>query len=212
MARLLIILAIVFSFLLNIYFLADRFKDNFRNYYTVTKVIDGDTFEVDKGANVRLFGIDAPELGRCGSQEAKDVLEKLILNKKVRVSSLAKDPYNRKVALVYLDNKLVNNLMIESGWVIYHSSGSKEADMMKTSGENARKNKMGIFSDKCSPVKNDLCPVKGNVSTEDGSRSYYLPECYRYATITVELFRGDQWFCTEKEAQDAGFVRAKVCK
>jgi len=37
---------------------------------TVVRVIDGDTFELSGGERVRLIGVDAPELGRPGSNEA----------------------------------------------------------------------------------------------------------------------------------------------
>ena len=37
---------------------------------TVLRVIDGDTFELSGGERVRLIGVDAPELGRPGSNEA----------------------------------------------------------------------------------------------------------------------------------------------
>ncbi len=189
-------------------------KTQAKSYYTVTKVIDGDSFFVDTGAEVRILGINAPEIGRCGSQEAKELLSKLIFNKKVKVSPTASDSFHRLVADVYLDNQSVNNQMVASGWAAYDSSDSQNAKEMQTSGENARKNKIGIFSEKCSQTipPSPNCKIKGNVNDTDGNKLYYPPNCgTRYDNITVDLFRGDQWFCSEKEAQEAGFAKTKVC-
>jgi endonuclease YncB( thermonuclease family) len=207
------LLLIVFSFLLNVYFIGDKIKNQAKDFYTVTRVVDGDSFFVNTGAEIRLLGVDAPELGRCGSQEAKDTLEKLIANKKIKVSPTANDSFNRLVADVYLDGKSVNNLAIVSGWVAYDSSDSVNSEQMKASGENARENKIGIYSEKCSQLTppDIKCNLKANFDDVRNNKFYYTPGCYRYAGIVVDLWRGDQWFCSEKEAQAAGFTKAKVC-
>jgi endonuclease YncB( thermonuclease family) len=38
----------------------------------VTRVIDGDTFDIDSGERVRFADINTPEMGEIGYQEAKD--------------------------------------------------------------------------------------------------------------------------------------------
>ena len=208
------ILFVVFSVFFNIYLAADKIKTRNKDFYTVIEVTDGDTFVTNTGAKVRILGIDAPEAGLCGSQEAKDELEKLILNKKVKISSTANDTFKRLVSDVYLDGASVNNLMIASGWAAYDSSDSLDAKAMRESGENARKNKIGVYSEKCSQTvsPNPKCRVKANINDTYGTKIYYLPSCtIRYDNISVDLFRGDQWYCTEKEAQTAGFAKAKAC-
>jgi len=47
---------------------------------TVTRVIDGDTIVISGGEKVRLIGIDTPEKGQCGFDEAKQALEDLLSN------------------------------------------------------------------------------------------------------------------------------------
>ena len=215
MKKIFAILFVVLSFFLNIYFAADKIKTRNKDFYTVTEVPDGDTFVTNTGAKVRILGIDAPEAGLCGSREAKDFLEKLILNKKVKISSTANDSFRRLVSDVYLDGASVNNQMVASGWAAYDSSDSLDVEAMRGSGENARKNKIGIWSEKCSQTvsPNNKCKVKANINDASGVKLYYPPDCgIRYDKITVDLFRGDQWFCTEKEAQVAGFAKTKLCK
>src|SRR5690349_14067023 len=38
--------------------------------YVVTRVVDGDTVELGTGQTVRLVGIDTPERGQCGYDQA----------------------------------------------------------------------------------------------------------------------------------------------
>ena len=214
MAKIFGILFVVLSIFLNIYLTADKIKTRNKDFYTVTEVTDGDTFVINTGAKVRILGIDAPEAGLCGSQEAKAELEKLILNKKIKISSTANDSFKRLVSDVYLDNVSVNNQMVASGWAAYDSSDSLDVKIMRESGENARKNKIGVYSEKCSQTvsPNPKCRIKANINDATGDKVYSPPSCgIRYDKISVDLFRGDQWFCTEKEVQSAGFSKAKAC-
>jgi len=59
--------------------------------YIVSNVIDGDTFILANGERIRLLGVNAPEIGNCGSTEAKDLLTKFINNKPVRLNRAGLD-------------------------------------------------------------------------------------------------------------------------
>ena len=51
------------------------------NYYsgnTVSRVIDGDTFDLKNGTRVRLLDVESPEIGLCGSEEAKRRLKMVL--------------------------------------------------------------------------------------------------------------------------------------
>lgn len=98
--------------------------------YTVAKVIDGDTIDVNidgKVERLRLIGIDTPEtvdprkpvqcFGKEASSKAKDLLE----GKKVRLESDTsqdnRDKYNRLLRYVYLeDGTSYNKLIIAEGY------------------------------------------------------------------------------------------------
>jgi len=47
----------------------------------VISVIDGDSFKIGNDQTIRLLSIDAPEMGNCFSQEAKEALSKKFLVK-----------------------------------------------------------------------------------------------------------------------------------
>jgi hypothetical protein len=54
------------------------------------------------------------------------------------------------------------------------------------------------------------CLIKGNVSSK-GERIYHPPGCRHYASTVIDPRRGERWFCSEREAQEAGWRRTKVC-
>ena len=77
----------------------------------VTRVVDGDTFEMDvthvgkkntkeynESETVRIAGIDAPELGTEAGKKAKAELDKKLSGKEVRCKVQARDTYGRVVA------------------------------------------------------------------------------------------------------------------
>lgn len=61
------------------------------------------------------------------------------------------------------------------------------------------------------------CTIKGNVNSK-GERIYHCPGWRDYYNTDVVPSNGDRWFCSEAEAQAAGFRRPKnigryeVCK
>jgi len=98
---------------------------SFPNNY-VTRVIDGDTFELYLKDKVRLICIDAPELGSKGSYEAKEFLESLILDKEVRLEKDISeiDKYGRLLRYAWVNVSLgnenqeifVNKEMVREGY------------------------------------------------------------------------------------------------
>ena len=82
--------------------------------FTVSEVVDGDTFKVKNGwkwdnktgDTVRPTGYDAPEKGEPGYEEAKEKLRRLILNEKVEIKNPQTiDDWGRLVADVYYKGK-----------------------------------------------------------------------------------------------------------
>ncbi len=59
------------------------------------------------------------------------------------------------------------------------------------------------------PVPAD-CFIKGNISSS-GDKIYHLPGCGSYDKTAIDEARGEQFFCTETEAAQAGWRKAKNC-
>ena len=53
------------------------------------------------------------------------------------------------------------------------------------------------------------CIIKGNISS--GGKIYHLPGCGSYEKTVIDETAGEKWFCTEEEAVQAGWRKAKNC-
>lgn len=180
----------------------------------VTKVIDGDTFDLADGTRIRLAYIDAPEYQEeCYSYDAKVKLEELVLNKDVRIEPIEKDNFGRTVAGVFLNDVLINEILLREGAAeIYHSKTVSAYDLQLEKAESEAKSLgKGMWSDACANKLNPNCQIKANARRQNDTKIYHLPGCQNYERVVVDEKRGDRWFCTEEEAVVAGFTRSKAC-
>ena len=88
---------------------------------TVTKIVDGDTLDVDRDGEtvrVRLLNIDTPEKGECLYQEATDRLTELAPpGTRVRLEhdQEREDRYGRELAAVFAGDVFVNEQLAADG-------------------------------------------------------------------------------------------------
>lgn len=83
-----------------------------------TKVVDGDTIYLDNGKKVRFVGVNTPERGVEGYIASKNFVQKLCLNKKIGLDiddSKHNDKYGRTLAVVIVDGKNVNEMLLKRG-------------------------------------------------------------------------------------------------
>ena len=60
------------------------------------------------------------------------------------------------------------------------------------------------------PQETQGCIIKGNVNSKK-EHIYHFPGCGSYEKTQIHPEEGDQWFCSEVEAQAAGFRKAGNC-
>lgn len=182
--------------------------------YTVTRVIDGDTFVTAENQIIRINGIQAPEKGLCGSDDSANTLEKLVVGKKVYIKIVYLDRYRRQIANVYLSNgQSLGELLAAKGSVIVVQGGKSDKHLLGA-GNKARSTGIGLYGEPCTQRTNKKmpsCTIKANKNLGTTNNIYHTPACKAYATVLIQLYLGDQWFCTEKEAISAGFTKAKTC-
>ena len=210
MSRVVLFISLIINAVLGFLFLRPRLVSP--NFYQVDRIIDGDTFVLTNKQEIRLMSVNAPEAGLCGSQEATDKLKSLIEGKKVRLEGDLNDHFGRLLALVYVDDILVNKEIILSGWARFTSTASSESENLKAAFQTAKTEKLGVFSSKCyqsANPQNPKCNIKGNV--REGKKTYFFPGCGNYSNVALELDQGDQWFCSESAAISAGFVKSANC-
>lgn len=133
-----------------------------RELYTVTKVIDEDTIDINlNGVNtrLRLIGIDAPKSVdhqqpvECLSKEAtnftKQTLEGKLVYLEADNSQGDKDKYNLLLRYVFLeDNTHINKLLIEDGYAheYTHDLPYKYQKEFKQAQKVAQENKRGLWA------------------------------------------------------------------
>jgi len=204
----------IVSLLTNAYqFINYKFTDN---RILVLEVIDGDTILLDGKVKLRLRHIDAPEIDNCKGQEAKQYLEDLVKGKKIIIQEKILDQRGRPLALIYLNNVLINQKLLEQGLARYHHDQTTQEELLKQIGLEVKESKIGIFSSECyqqgKNLDNPDCVIKGNIDVNDKSlKRYFLPGCVQYNFAIVEKDKGERWFCTEEEAKKAGYVKSKRC-
>ena len=83
-----------------------------------TKVSDGDTIEVEGVGKVRFVGVNTPEKGVEGSDTSAYLVKKLCLNREVSLDiddSKHSDKYGRTLAVVIVDGKNLNEMLLKEG-------------------------------------------------------------------------------------------------
>lgn len=203
--------ALIFSLIAN--FLLYQKTQTLEKQNYVEKVIDGDTFILKNKQTIRLINVEAPELEFCGGQQAKERLSQLIEGKKVTYEVISRDNFKRPLALVYQGNSLVNEVLLKEGLARYDGSPSPQRDRLKKAYDFAFENKIGIHSSLCRAEKPDdpKCLIKGNIDKHSNTKTYYFPGCANYQITIVEKDLGESWFCSEEEAQKAGFSKSQNC-
>ena len=112
----------------------------------VSRVIDGDTFELDDGRKVRMLGINCPERSMEYYDDAKVFLESLILNKNVLIESREVDQYGRFLAHVFFDGVHVNKEILKKGFAnLYYYGEDFYFDEMERVEREARNLNLGIW-------------------------------------------------------------------
>lgn len=115
----------------------------------VQRVIDGDTISTvieNKEVNIRLYGIDAPELTQTYGITAKEHLETIVGKGPVVFLKITDDRYKRSVGVIYKDGKCVNELMVINGHAWYYPYSKPVSNIIKYHQKVARDTKKGLWS------------------------------------------------------------------
>lgn len=201
----------------------------------VASVIDGDTLEIH-GQRIRFHGVDAPESSqlcvregkpwRCG-QAAANALSDHIGRQTVSCEPLKTDRYDRTVGRCTVNGEDVEAWMVSSGWAVAYRHYSQDYVAQE---EAAKKAKAGVWNSEfqmpwdwrkenkagarpaptkvSALVKDSPCSIKGNINTK-GERIYHVPGGRWYEKTEIDQGKGEKMFCSEAEAQAAGWRKAQ---
>ena len=197
----------------------------------VFRVVDGDTIVLGE-TRIRLEGIDAPETTqacgyrhvghwRCG-EAATHQLVKLIGARPVQCDDLGLDKYGRTLGRCFAGNTNLNAEMVRTGFAWAFVRYSQAYVAQETEAKAAR---AGIWQGDATPAWDyrarswataeaqapDGCTIKGNVT--NAGRIYHMPWSPWYEKVRMDdggrgSVKGKRWFCSETEAQQAGWRAA----
>lgn len=144
----------------------------------VIGVTDGDSIKVmsnNEVLNVRLYGIDAPELKQAFGKEASDKLSKFVKGKAVELSVVDVDGYGRKIAKVYIFNSehYINEYMVSDGFAWHYKKYAPNDDGLADAEVYARKHEYGLWAQKA-PVPPWEWRAKQKAPQDAPSAVYWL--------------------------------------
>lgn len=126
--------------------------------HRVTRVIDGDTIEIDGKTHVRYIGIDSPEIGQCFGDKSKEANSNLVLGKEVQIETDVQeyDKYNRLLAYVYFEGLMINKKLVETGYakLLTIPPDVKNVEILKVAQREAQVRNIGLWSNNPTPCPN----------------------------------------------------------
>jgi micrococcal nuclease len=197
------------------------------------QAIDGDTLSVfldGESENIRLLLIDTPETShpRLGKQpfgqEAKEFTKNLVEQAEILEIEYdigqKRDKYDRLLAYVYVDGKMLQEELLKQGLarVAYiFPPNTRYVDQFQAIQKDVQQQGVGIWSvenyaqedgfhpefteAETTTTETSGCKIKGNIGSE---KIYHTPESPWYEQTIAEVM-----FCSEKEANEAGFRAPK---
>lgn len=121
----------------------------------VTKVVDGDTIQLEGGTTIRYIGIDTPETVHpsqpvgCFGTEASAKNKELVEGKRVRLEKDVSetDKYGRSLRYVYIGDTFVNDYLVRQGFANSSSypPDVKYQDQFRQAEQEARTAKRGLW-------------------------------------------------------------------
>ncbi|MCG2686669.1 thermonuclease family protein [Candidatus Parcubacteria bacterium] len=173
-------------------------------YYLVTNVVDGDTFDVSINGvteRIRLIGMDTPELKdprkpvQCFAAEASKKATDLLLNKKVKLITDPTqddiDKYNRLLRYAYREDGLFfNKWMIENGYAFEYTyvipyqyqQEFKDAELY------ARNNLLGLWSP-------DTCNGSTEIKTTPTAENPAVLPPGEHKWYTSSYYSAEYYYC-----------------
>lgn len=116
----------------------------------VVRVRDGDSIVVLRGGigvEVRLDGIDCPELAQAFGRAAKGFTSGLVFGKPVRLVGKGKDRYDRELAEVLLpDGRSLNRVLVAAGLAWWYRKYSADRSL-EALEQTARTSRRGLWAD-----------------------------------------------------------------
>ncbi len=182
--------------------------------------------------------VDPRKAVQCYGKEASAKMKALLNRKKVTLEKNPaedRDKYGRLLRYVSFKEKDIGAQMIEDGFAFsYKSYPHPRLDQYNELEKVASESKIGLWGAKCDYSKSiskssssattlnqssaassvssvsGSCTIKGNISSKK-EKIYHVEGCGSYNATQIDTSAGERWFCSEAEAQAAGWRKAMNC-
>ena len=143
----------------------------------VSRVLDGDTIEIESGEQVRYLGINAPESGQPFSTEATRENERLVAGRIVNLEFdvQTQDRYGRLLAYIWVGDVLINKEIVKNGYAVIETiqPNVKYQDLILKAQQEARDACRGLWAGLCSQDKETSCIKIVNINADAPGNDNY---------------------------------------
>jgi len=119
----------------------------------ITRIVDGDTLQLQDGKEIRLYGMSTPEQKEPFYKEANQFTENLVLNKEITLvqeDKYKQDKFGRLLGYVIVDGVNLNIELVRNGLakvVLYEKRAKiKYQDELLQAEKEARENRVGMWT------------------------------------------------------------------
>lgn len=176
-----------------------------------TKVVDGDTIYLDNGEKVRFVGVNTPERGVEGYIASKNFVQKLCLNKEVGLDiddSKHNDRYGRTLAVVIVNGKNVNEMLLKEGLAEIMYMPPSEFYPYDWANSNTHVADTHHSSSSSSSSSGSSSSDTGNYVGNSNTGKFHVSGC----SSVSKMSEGNKVFFTNRnDAINQGYVPCKRC-
>lgn len=176
-----------------------------------TKVVDGDTIELNNGKKVRFVGVNTPERGVEGYITSKNFVQKLCLNKEVGLdidNSKHSDKYGRTLAVVIVDGKNLNEMLLKEGLAEIMYIPPSEFYPYDWANSDTHVADTHRSSSSGSSTSSDSSSGSGSYVGNSNTGKFHMAGC---SSVSKMSEKNKVFFSSRNEAINQGYVPCKIC-
>lgn len=177
-----------------------------------TNVVDGDTIYLDNGKKIRFVGVNTPERGVEGYITSKNFVQKLCLNKEVGIdidNSKNNDRYGRTLAVVIVDGKNVNEMLLKEGLAEIMYMPPSEFYPYDWAGSDTHvADTHSSSSSSTSSDSSSSSSGSGNYVGNANTGKFHVSGC---GSVSKMSEKNKVFFSSRDEAVKQGYVPCKIC-
>lgn len=176
-----------------------------------TKVSDGDTIYVEGVGKVRFVGVNTPEKGVGGADTSAYLVKKLCLNREVGLdidNSKHTDKYGRTLAVVIVDGKNLNEILLKEGLAEIMYIPPSEFNPYNWAGPGTTSSGHTTATTQHDTPSDTSSGAAGTYIGNANSHKFHYPTCKSVGKMSE---KNKVVFSSRDDAINQGYVPCKSC-